>query len=643
MTRSSLLAAALAIALFAAAPSYAGTPGIAKPFDTVGPPAGAPLGSGGTGTTLLAGSLTAALQAGADHVITFQCADGGWGWPEASCPTTTYHNITAPIASGLLDAYTSTNDIAHLNAATAAGNFDLTSQYGNGEARFGAFTASFFLKLSGMTADTTWSDFAAVSFFDELTAATYGPSDLDTAGWIASVQAGRAGAWVNLLPWEFHNLIDTSAAIGNTGQDALFLQGLLDGLNTLDNSDPANVWSDIIGLAGAVSGLARSGVTTFTAINSPNHSLINGINNLQDLANVLAGLQNANGSWYWHSNLGAPTTGDEDTQTTAYAVIALAEACSALGADYGPNVATGRDWLLTMQLGSGGFMSWPGGTENSEVEGEALSALRAAEALLRGDTCADALDIASLPFTESGDTSCLTNALTPPAGCAFQDNSNAPDVVYSYTPGANENVNISLCNGPADSVLVVYNDAACNDAAVAACNDDGTCAGGGGGNFQSEVVCLALTGGTTYYIDVDMWGSAGMPYTLDVSLATGACCNRISGTCSEVEEANCSGPDDEWNCGVACADLNPPCVPAPRGACCNRTTYVCQDNSLARDCAGFNQDWTDGVLCADLASPCQPPPPSIPTVTEWGLFLMTLLGCALGTILFRRTRAVKME
>jgi hypothetical protein len=419
--------------------------------------------------------------AAADHIIGQQCVDDGWGWPHASCGAT-FHNITGPIASGLLRAYDRTGSAPHLAAADLAGDFDLLSAYpdinevqrisvpldasgtftisfngdgptaalsietaaavdveaaleslttiddvtvsenlsprrfdvtfvgamvkntdvplitvdnslntgsdltvnetakggGGAEARFGTFTATFMQRLSARTGDPTHVDFAAAELFDELTLSSYGPSDLDTAGWIASVQAARAGTWINLLPWEFHLLISTADTIGNPGQDDLFRQALLDGLDTLDNTSPASVYSDIIGLAGAVRGLAQSDTSSFPAISSPNHGLIDGVSSLCVLANTLAMLQNADGSWYWHSDLsslGGATVGDEDGQTTAYAVLALLEAQRAGCGPFGTQIADGRAWLWSMQDVDGGFLSYPGGTHNTEVEGEILEAL----------------------------------------------------------------------------------------------------------------------------------------------------------------------------------------------------------------------------------------------------------------------------
>jgi|CXWL01.1.fsa_nt_gi hypothetical protein len=349
-------------------------PGSARPWDDSGMPSniGRPSVSSGA-------RAVATFQDGADHIIAQQCPSGGFTWehiPPSDC-TVTYYNITAPIMLGVLDVYPFTSDPLHLAAAVSGGLYEQTSLYGNGESRFGSFAPYFLMRLSAASGDVQYSNYAATEFFDELTAATYGPSDLNTAGWIAAVQTGRSGTLINLRPWEFSTLISTATAIGNAGQDTAFRQGLLDGLNTLDDTN----YYDLLGLAGGVRGLALSGTTSFPAIVSPNFASINGITTLQGLADVLAGYQNANGSWYYASNIpggGVPGSWDEDTQTSAYAVMALRDADPLVASNYATDVSDGRNWINSMQLVGGGFLSYPGGGENTEVEGEALSAVAVA-------------------------------------------------------------------------------------------------------------------------------------------------------------------------------------------------------------------------------------------------------------------------
>ncbi len=362
-------------------------PGVVTPFGSVMPIDNTEPGGGLFG---LRGGIVD-LQAAADHIVAQQCMDGGWGWPHDDCGAT-YNNITAPIATGVLRAYASTQDPAHLASAVAGGDFDLTFVYPNMTPRFGAFTAPFLNELSEVTGDPSYANHAATWFYGALDAGTYGDtgSNWSTADWINAVQTGggRDGVWINLRPWEFHHHMATAAELGTPGQVALFLAATLDGLNTLDNTDPFNVYSDIIGLAGGIRGLGLSGTTSFAPIASPLHPLINGIDNLTDLANVLVSLQNPDGSWNWHSNLPSPALDDEDTQTSAYAVLALIAAQQAGAGDYTDAIALGRQWLGTMQTGSGEFLSYPGGTANTEVEGEATTALASTATLgLNTTTC----------------------------------------------------------------------------------------------------------------------------------------------------------------------------------------------------------------------------------------------------------------
>lgn len=350
-------------------------------------------GTGGGGGTTGGGP---GIQAAADHVVAQQCPDGGWGWPHDDCGAT-YNNITAPICLGLLNAYTNaTGDPAHLAAAVAGGDFDLTFQYGNGEYRFGSFAPAFLRRLSAVTSDPQYSTHAAVEFFDELTAGTYGPADLNTAGWIAAVQTARSGGQVNLRPWDFHNLPWVAGEIGNPPQQDAFRDAVLDGLDTLvQDINPATDFGDILGLAGAVRGLALNGTTAFPAIDSA-HPGIDEMTTLCQLADYLASLQNGDGSWYWFSDPGeTPGETDKDTQTTAYAVLALLAAEEAGCGPYASEIALARDWLRTMQVPSGGFLSYPGGTENTEVEGEALDALGATAdiSLVPDDSCVEGTEV----------------------------------------------------------------------------------------------------------------------------------------------------------------------------------------------------------------------------------------------------------
>ena len=351
---------------------------VARPFDTVGP-----LGEPSFAIPYTRAPLqtTDPLITGADHIVSQQCDNGGFGWPHADC-SATFHNLTGPILLGVLGAHNHTGIPEHLLAATNGGAWDLTSTYDNGESRFGTLGPFFMWRLSRAAGNTTFSTFVETELFDELEAGTYGPNDVDTAGWISEIKTYRTGTWVNLRPWEFQTLGFAARTMGNAGQEALFEQAVLDGLATLNNSDPDTVYSDILGVAGAVRGLADARRYTFPAVSAPLHTGVDGIGSLEDLAAYLGSLQNGDGSWYWHSNLTTAGVGDEDVQTTAYAVLALLKVDILTAASYEPSYTSARDWLVSMMGADGGIPSNPGGAENTEVEGEALTAIAAVDALL---------------------------------------------------------------------------------------------------------------------------------------------------------------------------------------------------------------------------------------------------------------------
>lgn len=130
--------------------------------------------------------------------------------------------------------------------------------------------------------------------------------------------------------------------------------------------------------------------------------------------------------------------------------------------------------------------------------------------LVGGDTIEDAVAITELPYNDTGNTCGFVNDYDEV--CPYSGGT-APDVVYSYTPGADITVDIDLCNGSAyDTKLYVYENEHTPDNPYA-CNDD-ACPG-----YVSQIMGLALTGGNTYYIVVDGYGTDCGDYILDVTEA----------------------------------------------------------------------------------------------------------------------------
>ncbi len=324
-----------------------------------------------------------AAKAGADYLLDQQIKntgditqDGGWTWDNG---TTAASNIAGPTAIGLVRYYNVAGGANYIAAAQAASDFISNTTYPNGEVRYSTSDPYFNWQLTLATGDNTYANRTKVEFFDTLAAGTYSSGDYDTAGWIGAVQSARTGTWQNLRPWEFSSIAVTADYYGNAGQADLFEQGILDGLNTQDDRTPDTVYSDLLGIAGGLRGLALRGTTTFAAIDSENHSGIDGISTLTDLADYMVSQQNLDGSWNRHSNVVDPEDSDKRTQTTAYAILALEAADEALGTNvYADEILLGRNWLITMQDAvSGGFYSSPGeaGYINNEVTGEVVAAL----------------------------------------------------------------------------------------------------------------------------------------------------------------------------------------------------------------------------------------------------------------------------
>jgi hypothetical protein len=316
---------------------------------------------------VFAAPLIPAIQSGADHILTIQNTNGSFTWahgPSTAGPGNT--NITGPIGMGLVSAYGETGDSDHLTGATDAADFLLTKT----SDWVGSYNPFFLLKTYDATGTTAYKD-KATEFFDELAAGTYTRQSVDynTAGYISLVKTGRSGSLINLRPWEFASLAYAAQREGSGAQATAFTTALTDGINTLDDA----IDYDLLGLSGGVFGLGLLDMDF-----DPTAGSFTAAGSTSDLADILAGFQNINGAWAWDDAL-KDTAGEEDSQTTAYAMLALMSVNTS--GQYNSAILAGRDYLLGTQLLSGGFPSYPGGSENIEVEGEVVWALSEAAAV----------------------------------------------------------------------------------------------------------------------------------------------------------------------------------------------------------------------------------------------------------------------
>jgi hypothetical protein len=177
-------------------------------------------------------------------------------------------------------------------------------------------------------------------------------------------------------------------------------------------------------------------------------------------------------------------------------------------------------------------------------------------ALVGGENIATAVNIPGLPYSDGGSTAGHVNDYD--VACPYTGSTSA-DVVYKYTPGGPESIDINLCGAAYDSKVYVYQN---NTGTIVACNDDAGC---GPNGFSSELVGVAVTNPHTYYIVVDGYGGATGTYDLVVTANVPCILTCPSGAVLENEPDCFDGYKDAWNGGcnstpnvftdVPCADV----------------------------------------------------------------------------------------
>jgi len=162
-----------------------------------------------------------------------------------------------------------------------------------------------------------------------------------------------------------------------------------------------------------------------------------------------------------------------------------------------------------------------------------------------GTTCQGNDDIASaevipgLPYIDNGTTVVCNNDYDEI--CPYGPHT-SPDVVYSYTPAANEIIKLSLCNSSYDTKMFVYENAA-TPGSPYACDDDGC---GSAAGYTSNIECMPITGGNTYYIVIDGYNGQAGAYELVVEECQ--CENDDAGTATVIASLPFTGFGNTDDC-----------------------------------------------------------------------------------------------
>jgi hypothetical protein len=107
------------------------------------------------------------------------------------------------------------------------------------------------------------------------------------------------------------------------------------------------------------------------------------------------------------------------------------------------------------------------------------------------------------------------------------------------------------------------------------------------------------------------------------ALTLGSCCLLLSGECfDDYTAAECSAIDAvlQPNFSLDRTCLNIGCAPE-LGACCDHDTFGGCNDTIFAGCQGGKLEWIKGASCANIDCLHE----AIPTVSEWGLVVLTLL------------------
>jgi hypothetical protein len=207
-----------------------------------------------------------------------------------------------------------------------------------------------------------------------------------------------------------------------------------------------------------------------------------------------------------------------------------------------------------------------------------------------GDNVGSAAVIGSLPYYDSGNTCGFINdydEICPYSG------STSPDVVYSYSPAANEAITVDLCDSSYDTKVYIYQNA---PGGLIACNDDFGC---GYSGWQSKVENVALVAGNVYYIVVDGYGGDCGDYVMSITAFAPCVVDCPAGAQQEGEPPCVDNYYDQYNGG--CNSVGWTAVQATANGCadvCGKScTYSYQGLSY-RDTDWFTMNALGGNVSA---------------------------------------------
>lgn len=310
---------------------------------------------------------------GGKRLVEVQNDDGGWDWPldDGDPLTGSDSSSLGSVGLGLAYAYCRTGDPDMRTALQTAGQL-LLQKTNDFYANEGTFAAA----LDSIFETTDYSTHVRTAFYDMLAAGTYYDARTDTPNMTTAMYIqSKLDMYIsqpNGAAWDLGlSLVDVAAvgADATLWADAVKTAVEQMALGEKIDDDYINDY-DVLGLAGALYGLAAAGIEF-----DPQVGPFTAADNLRDLGDILASWQLLSGGFTFNSAARDENIGNEFLQETAYAARAL----FAVDRDrFWTNVHDADAFIASSQMNTGGWenTAFFSSGEDNAVTGDALVALQ---------------------------------------------------------------------------------------------------------------------------------------------------------------------------------------------------------------------------------------------------------------------------
>lgn len=316
-----------------------------------------------TSISAAATDLSGSIALGSRRLAELQNTDGGWDWPlnDGNPLTGSDSESLGSIGLGMACAYNRTGN-PDLRLALFGAGQKLLLKTNDFYANEGAFAAA----LDKIFRTTAYSTHVRTAFYDKLTAGTYYDAVTDTHDMTTAmyIQAKRDLyiSQPNGAAWELGLSLYDAWSVG--APTALWADAVKTSLEQIVLGEEY----DVLGLAGALYGLASAGIEF-----DPQSGPFAAANNLQGLADILASYQipSSGGFPFKYDEVGG---GAEFIQETAYAARALNAVDRAR---FFTAIQRADAYIVSVQLATGGWINFNGDLvgERNAVTADALTAL----------------------------------------------------------------------------------------------------------------------------------------------------------------------------------------------------------------------------------------------------------------------------